>query len=176
MEKTKTKWVLAFSVLAVLLVISIVFGVTSFFCRIDKKGFSTDLSVGQISNVSVRPNETSVFSFSIDDSFLGGQKIPFVLQVTNADLNVDVFLRIKSSAFLGKSVNEINFFTKNGFTLEQDGYYYFNSTLVGGDKVVFCDGFELKQMKDLIEDKMVVTIIVECLDESQDVNSLWKKN
>ena len=164
-------------VLSVLLVTSLFLGYTGFFCKFSSKTLATDIKIGDTSLISVKPNETSVLSSSFDGAILPNERIPQVVQIVSADLDTGVFLRVKSRVFGEKIDNEISFLTDERFSLENDGYYYYNSILEGGDKTTFCVAVQLPEDFTVNENKnAVVTIVVETLDENQDINTIWKKN
>lgn len=152
-------------------------GVTGFFCAFSVKEFETDLQVGQIENINIFANKTSVLSLTFDGAFLPEEKIPFTIQISAPEIEKNVVFRVKSDVFGVKKSEKIAFVTSENFTLEDDGYYYYNNVLQGGDKVTFCEKIRLPETSFFdAEKRYVFTISVETLDAELDANSIWKNN
>ena len=177
MKEKQTGFVVAIVILSTLLVASVIMGVTGFFCSFSVQEFETDLQVGQIENINVFANKTSVVSFTLDGAFLPGEKIPFTIQISAPEIEKNVVFRVKSRIFGANEIENILFETSENFSLEDDGYYYFNNTLIGGDKVTFCEKILLPKAKFVDAGKRyVLTIFVETLDAELNTNVIWKNN
>jgi len=94
-KRKETGFVVAIVVLSILLVASVIMGVTGFFCAFSVKEFETDLQVGQIENINVFANKTSVLSLTFDGVFLPEEKIPFTIQISAPEIEKMLFLELK---------------------------------------------------------------------------------
>ena len=176
MKSKNTGLIATILILSILLVASIVMGLTGFFCSFSVQEFVTDLQAGQNLNINVFANETSIQSFTLDGTILPGGKIPFVVQISAPETENDVVFRVKSIMFGDPNEEKIMFDVDENFSIEGD-YYYYNNTLQGGDKVTFCHNIFLPRTDAFGgEKRYVLTICVETLDAEFDSNVIWKNN
>lgn len=174
MKKQSLPWLIAVISLSLVLIAVFALGVSGYFFSLPHLHFDTDLNLGESVTISVFPNETSVSSWSFDGAYLPNEKIPQKIQINAEKLTSDVFIRIKSKIFCKEGDAQFEFLTTEKFSLEEDDYYYYDGTILGGDKVTFCEYAKVPQNVKLDSDKKyIVSIIVECLDSTQDISSLW---
>lgn len=175
MKISKPWWVSTVVFLSILLIVSIVLGVTGYFFSVPMSKTNISLVVGDSAEIGVISNETSVFSLQLDGDYLPGEKLPYSLQIKALDLDKNVFVRLKSVVFGGKEPFNVNFSTDDKFTFENDGYYYYDGTIAGGDKVLFSEEIVLPENIVLTSgNKYILSVVVECVDENVDINQIWK--
>ena len=173
MKKKDIAWLFAVIVLSVLLAISIFLGVTGYFSSVTYVKSNSDLKVGETVSISVLPNQANVASFTFDGAYLPNELIPQVVQINGEDLNSEVHVRVKAKVF-GESSSEFSFVTSEHFEEAEDGYFYFDDTLKGGNKITFCTYLVMpKENKFVSGEKYILSFIVETLDVSNDL-SIWK--
>lgn len=172
MTKRDIAWLFAVIVLSILLVTSIILGATGFFSSVTYLSAKTDLVVGDKVTISVLPNQASVVSMTFDAAFLPNEPIPQVVQINAQNLDKDVRVRVKAELFGSESVPQ--FVTTEHFVQAEDGYYYFDEILPGGDKITFCNYILTPQNDEFAgNDKYIITIVAETL-ESQYGEEIWK--
>ena len=137
MTKKDIAWLFACIVLAILLAVSLVLGFTGFFSSATYLTTDTDLKVGDTINIAVKPNQATVAALTFDGGYLPNEKIPQTIQINAENLDSEVFVRVKCIVF-GEGDNHFDFVTSQHFEEEEDGYYYFDQTLSGGNKITFC--------------------------------------
>ena len=60
---------------------------------------------------------------------------------------------------------------------DQDGYYYFNSTLPKDEKVTLCSYVLLDSEENYKTDtKYIVTVVFESLEATEDIQNFWGYN
>ena len=174
MKKGYIGWLFACIVLSVLLIISIILGMTGFFSSITYLTLNSDLSVGESVVLAVEPNEASVASFTFDGSYLPGENLPMVLQINAANLSTDVRLRVKTVVFGLEETVPFEFITTAHFEKQEDGYYYYDEVLQGGNKITFCNYIIIPEDSNFVSgEKYVLTIVAETLETKFDQN-IWK--
>lgn len=173
MKKKDIAWLCAVLTLFCLLVVSIVLGITGYFSSMTFIKSDSDLVVGDNVTIGVRPNEANVVSFTIDGSYLPGEKLPHTIQIGGEDLNADVRVRVKAKIF-GLEEENFDFITTSHFEKADDGYYYYDDVLHGGSKITFSSYLKLPSNSVLVSDeKYILTIVVETLETKFDEN-IWK--
>lgn len=173
MTKKDVAWLFACIVLGALLAVSLALGLTGFFSSATYLYTDTDLKVGDTINIAVKPNQAAVAALTFDGAYLPNEKIPQTIQINAENLNTDVYVRVKSKVF-GKGENHFDFVASQHFEKAEDGYYYYDQALSGGNKITFCtylltpeDGTYVSQ------EKYVLSVIVETLETKYDKN-IWK--
>ena len=139
MSKKDVAWLFSVIILAVALVISIVLGVLGYLSSLTFMSTKSDLIVGDTISVSVAPNQASVASLTFDGSFLPNENVPQTIQINATDLNADVRVRVKAKLFGVDNDTFFDFITTEHFEKADDGYYYFDDILHGGNKITFCN-------------------------------------
>ena len=173
MKKSTTTWIFVTTILVVLLATMTILGFTGFLFSLSSSKFDTDLVVGQDLNISVKPNETSVKTISFDGAYLPNEKLPQKIYINAEKLTQDVFVRVKGNVSNIEGI--LSFETTEKFVFEEDGYYYYDGTIIGGDRVCFCDYVVMPDDLRVKSDKKgIFTIIIECLDSNEDINKIWK--
>lgn len=174
MKKQNIGWIFACGTLTFLLIISVILGVTGFFSSLTYLKSNGDLVVGDDVSISVKPNEASVVSFTFDGSYLPDQVIPHIIQINNSSLDSDLRLRVKAKIFGLREDLNLDFVTTSHFEKAEDGYYYFDDTLKGGNKITFSNYIKIPDSHEFASgEKYVLTIVVETLETKYDKN-IWK--
>ncbi len=172
MTKREIGFLFAIIVLTILLITSVILGVTGYFSSATYLISNSELKVGDNISVGVRENQTSVLSLTFDGSYLPGETIPQIIQINSEDMNSNLKVRVKAEVF-GSSSN-FDFVTTSHFEKAEDGYYYYDETLQGGNKITFCNYITNPEEGDLISnEKYILTIVVETLD-SDYAETIWK--
>ena len=129
-----------------------------------------DIKAGSTTIIEVDKNESNIFSFVIDGSYLSGQTIPQNVEVLS--LSDNVFVRAK----LVCGENDLfSLKTSEKFSREDDGYFYFNDILNVGEKTLLTSGVEILPNAMLESGKKYLcTIVIETLSEEMNVNDIWK--
>lgn len=175
MKKSSVAWLFAVIVLSILLVISIILGMTGFYFSVSYLNSPSDIVVGDSMSISVLPNQSSVASFTFDGGYLPNEVIPQFIFINAQDLNSNVRVRVKAKVFGAPNLSTLDFVTTEHFVKENDGYYYFDEVLKGGNKVTFSTYLLIPSDVDLSSnEKYILTIAVETLDESLDYEKIWK--
>lgn len=174
-DKSNFGWIFACCGLLVLLGISLFFGISGWFINTDMT-YTTDLELGKTVQIDIGKNEANGVSLSLDGSFLEGQSLPQIILIKGVQNDEKLYLRAK--IFIYTSENETKNLdivqTINWTYNEEDKYFYLNGLLSPSDKISLCshivltDGLNLKTGT-----KYIVTIIVQSLSESENVNNIW---
>lgn len=176
MNKSNVGWIFAICILAFLLVISLILGFTGYFFSISYLSSNTELKVGDNFSISVLPNSANVVSFTFDGAYLPDENIPEVVQINAQDLNADVWVRVKVKVFGASDDSELGFVTTEHFEKENDGYYYYDEVLKGGNKITFCNYiFIPKEINLRSGEKYIISFVVETLESKYDIG-IWKKS
>ncbi len=172
MTKREIAFVFAIVVLSVLLVTSVILGLTGYFSSATYLSSNADIVVGDSVTIGVKPNETSVVSMTFDGSFLPDENIPQTVQISSQDLNSNLKVRVKTQVFGTDS--QFEFITNSHFEQKEDGYYYFDEDLKGGNKITFCNYIKTPKDNNFVSnEKYILSIIVETL-ESEYGQTIWK--
>ena len=94
-------------------------------------------------------------------------------------IDEDIYLRAKISIYSGqnKTLKMDMQTTINWILNEQDGYYYFNSTLPKDEKVTLCSYVFLDGEENYKSNtKYIATIVFESLNASEDIQKIWGYN
>ncbi len=177
-SKENFGWIFACGVLAILLALAIYLGFSGWYFENDRN-FTTDLQLGKTVQVGVDKNGANAVSFNLDGSFLAGERLPQLVAVKNLDEEEDVALRAKIFIYSGSNqtlaMNMVE--TLNWQYNENDGYFYFNSLLTPQNKVALCSYIFIDEETTLYTDtKYIVTIVVEALASTQDIENIWGIN
>lgn len=175
MKKSNVAWLFAVIVLSVFLVISLILGFGGFFSSVSYMHSNCDMSVGDKFSIAVYPNQASVASLTFEGSYLPNETIPQVVQINAQDLNSDVNVRVKARVFgLSKEI-ELDFVTTEHFEKADDGYYYFDDTLKGGNKITFSNYITFPQNGEFESGKKyILTIVAETLETKYGGENIWK--
>ncbi len=168
-------WIFACGVLTILLALSIYLGLSGWYFENDRN-FTTDMQLGKTVQMGVQKNGANAVSFNLDGSFLAGERLPQIVSVKNLDDGADLFLRAKIFIYSGGNqtlpMNMVE--TVNWVYNENDGYFYFNSTLPPQNTVALCSYIFIDEITTLYTDtKYIVTIVVESLSATQEIQSIW---
>lgn len=175
MKKSNVGWIFAVIVLSILLILSLILGASGYYYSISYLSSDSDLTVGDSFSIGVNPNQASVASFTFDGSFLPGETIPQVIQINAQDLNSDVRVRVKAKIFGVAGDTEFDFVTSEHFEKAEDGYYYYDDVLHGGNKITFCTYLVLPKDADFVsKEKYILTFVVETLETKFDDQNIWK--
>ena len=174
MKKSNVGWLFAVIILSILLVLSLVLGFSGFFFSVSYLNSNSELTVGENFSISVKPNEANVASFTFDGAYLPGERIPQVVQINAQDLNADVRVRVKAKIFGTDDDTEFDFVTTEHFDKAEDGYFYYDDVLLGGNKITFCTDIVVPNESDLVsKEKYILTFVVETLETQFDVEKIW---
>lgn len=169
-----TGWIFAVVVLSFLFVLSLILGTTGYYFSISYINSNSDLTVGETFSIGVNPNQASVASFTFDGSFLPGELIPQIIQINAQGLNSDVRVRVKAEIFGDKVEQAFDFVTSEHFEKADDGYYYYDDVLYGGNKISFCTYLVVPNDVDFIsKEKYIITFVVETLETEYDGQNIW---
>lgn len=175
MKKSNVGWIFAVIVLSILLILSLILGTSGYYYSISYLSSDSDLTVGDSFSIGVNPNQASVASFTFDGSFLPGETIPQVIQINAQDLNSDVRVRVKAKIFGVAGDTEFDFVTSEHFEKAEDGYYYYDDVLHGGNKITFCTYLVLPKDADFVsKEKYILTFVVETLETKFDDQNIWE--
>lgn len=175
MKKQNVSWLFAVIILSCLLVLSIILGVTGFFFSVSYLNSNSQLVVGDQILISVKPNQSSVVSLTFDGSFLPNETIPQVVQISAEQLDSECKVRVKAEVFGTKKKAVFDFVTSEHFEKADDGYYYFDDVLKGGNKIAFCNFLVVpKEGEFQSQKKYILTFVVETLESSLNVENIWK--
>lgn len=174
MKKSTYPWLFSVIILVVLLLVALYLGYSGYFFSISMINTPTDIQVGNTVQINLTPNETSVASFTLDGAYLPGEKISQIIQLKADNLDKDLKIRVKAEIFSKDTVTSIDFVTTDYFTKGTDNYFYYTDTLAGGNKTTFCSYLVIPEDSELIsKEKYVLSVIVENLDASFDVDTIW---
>ena len=175
MKKSNVGWIFAVIILSILLILSLILGMSGYYYSISYLNSNSDLTVGDSFSIGVNPNQASVASFTFDGAFLPGETIPQVVQINAQDLNSDVRVRVKAKIFGIVSDTEFDFVTSEHFEKAEDGYYYYDDVLQGGNKITFCTYIVLAKDADFVSrEKYIISFVVETLETKFDDQNIWK--
>lgn len=175
MKKSSVAWLFAVIILSILLIISIILGWNGYYFSVSYLNSKSDLVVGDSVSIKVEPNQSNVVSFTFDGAFLPNEIIPQVVQINATDLNYDVAVRVKAKVFGLENETDFDFVTTEHFEKSEDGYYYFDDVLKGGNKITFCNYVVMPESKEFVsKEKYILTFVVETLDSSLEVENIWK--
>lgn len=175
MKKNVVPWIFAVIVLTGLLILSVILGMSGYYFSISYMYSNSDLVVGNNLSIGVEPNQSNVASFTFDGAYFPNEKVPQVVQINASDLNTDVAVRVKARVF-GESDADIGFVTTEHFEEAEDGYFYYDGVLKGGNKITFCTYVVMPSSLNFVKnEKYILTFVVETLDSNLEVDSIWKK-
>lgn len=174
MKKSSIGWLFAVIILSVLLVLSLILGFSGFFFSVSYLNSNSELTVGDNFSIAVKPNEASVASFTFGGAYLPGERIPQVVQINAQNLNSDVKVRVKAKIFGVDDDTEFDFVTSEHFDRAEDGYFYYDDVLLGGNKITFCTDIIVPSDSNLVgKEKYILTFVVETLETQFDVDEIW---
>ena len=174
MQKKDVAWLFAVIILSIALVVSIVLGLMGYFSSLTFLSSKSDLVIGDTLSIGVEPNQTSVASMTFDGAFLPNENLPQTIQISAETLSSDVRVRVKAKIFGLNETSLFDFITTEHFEKAEDGYYYFDDILHGGNKITFCNYIVTpKDVTFFSGEKYILTIVVETLETKYDEN-IWK--
>ena len=177
MKKTSLAWLFTVIGLVILLAISVFLGLSGYYFSTAFLHQKTDLIVGDKITIGVKPNETSVVSLTFDGGYLPEENIPQVVEIEGLDLNKNVYLRVKALCSSNDEKMEFDFVSSSHFEKANDGYYYFDDALKGGNRVNFASYLVFPRDKTFVGNKKyILSIVVETLSEELDIAEIWQKN
>lgn len=175
MRKSNVAWLFAVIVLSFLLVLSFILGLSGYYFSMTYMNSDADIVVGDTVSIGVRANEASVMSFTFDGGYLPNELMPQIIQINGQDLNQNIRIRIKSTVFGSEELSELKFITTDHFEQADDGYYYYDDILRGGNKITFCNFVEFPRNAEFSSnEKYILTVVVETLEENIDYQNVWK--
>lgn len=175
MKKGYVGWLFAVIILSVLLIISVVLGLTGYFFSVSYTNSNAELKVGDSVSISVLPNQSNVASFTFDGAFLPNEKVPHTVQINAQDLNADIRVRVKAKIFGVTEETVFDFVTTQHFEKDPDGYYYYDEILPGGNKITFCTYLVIPEDVDFVSgEKYILSFVVETLESKFDAENIWK--
>ena len=170
MKKSFPLLIFCIITLSILLILSVYLGFNGIFYKRVTNSMDIDIKAGNTEIIEVDKNESNVFSFVIDGSYLSGQTIPQNVEVLS--LSDNVFVRAK---LVCQENGLFSLKTSEKFSYEEDGYFYFNDILKVGEKALLTNGVEILPNAMLESGKKYLcTIVIETLSEEMDVNNVWK--
>ncbi len=169
MTKKDIAWLFACIILAVSLAVSIYLGYAGFYSSLTYLKSQSDLVVGNNVSVEVNPNEASVVSFTFDGSYLPNESVPQVIKINASLLDEDLLVRVKAVVF--GTDYDVDFETTDHFLKNEDGYYYYDDVLSGGNIITFCNAIIMPE-GTVSGEQYILSVIVETL--SEDVENIWQ--
>lgn len=175
MKKSNVAWSFVVGILSLLLILSVILGMSGYYFSVNYLNSKSDIMVGNSFSISVKPNEANLVCFTIDGGYLPNEVIPQTIHISGEDLNKDAYIRVKARVFGVPNVAELDFVTTEHFEKQDDGYYYFDDVLKGGNKVTFATYLLVPPEIDLASnEKYILSIVVESLESNVDVENIWK--
>lgn len=170
-------WLFAVVSLLILLGISIYLGVSGWYFSSNLTQTS-DMVLGNTVEMSIKENQSTTCSFTLSGAYLPEEELPQIISVKNSSEKSKVFLRAKIYIFMESStIAKMSMNTNTNWYLGDDGYYYYRDELIEQGKASVCSGIVIGQDSMLCGEKSyVVTILVESLDSSLDVETIWGLN
>ena len=174
MKKSIYPWFFSVIILAMLLIIVLILAFKGYFFSLSYLSSNTDLTLGENVTINLEPNRASVLSFTFDGSLLPKEKLAQTIQIKASDLNKNLKVRVKAEVF-GEENAVFDFVTTDDFVKSADGYFYLNEELNAGTKITFST-FLIMPNEAVFESnkKYILSIIVENLDASLDVENIWQ--
>lgn len=175
MKKSNVAWIFVVVILSTLLILSVFLGASGYYFSVNYLSSKSDIVVGDTVSIGVKPNQSNIASFTFDGGYLPNEIIPQVVHINGQDLNSDVVLRVRARVFGAPNVTELDFVTTDHFEKRDDGYYYFDDILKGGNKITFCNYILIPDDVDLSSnEKYILTIVVETLESGLVEENIWK--
>ena len=176
-SKDNFGWIFTTCALTILLGLSIYLGISGWYFKTEKS-YTTDMMLGKSVQFSVKKNESNSISFNLDGSYLSGDRLPQLVSVKNEDDQSSLYLRAKIFIYSGDNQTlKMNMVETVNWTYKEDGYYYFNNLLTPQNKVALCSYVFIDEETDLqTNTKYIVSIIIESLDSTQQVEQIWGNN
>lgn len=175
MKKETLPWAFAVLMLVIVLIVSIILGVSGYYFSLSYLNSNSDLVVGDTVSIGVKPNQANVASFTFDGGYMPNEKIPQVVQINATVLDADVKVRVKAQIFGKNQDINFDFVTTEHFELAEDGYYYYDDVLTGGNKITFCNYIVVPDDLSMTsKEKYILTFVVETLESDLDVENIWK--
>ena len=175
-NKENAGWIFCCALLAVLLGFSIYLGLSGWYFQ-NQPNYAIDFKLGETRVVELSPNSSQSLSLALDGSFLPGEELPQIIGVKNNDDERAIFVRAKAyvSADIMQEVRVEPTINWNYNSL--DGYYYLADPIAPQSKVGFCSHiFADENLRLQSNEKYIITILFECLDDGQNVENLWGNN
>ena len=171
MKKTYP-YIFSIIILVILLALSLHLGFSGYFFSVAMYDSASDLTLGETVEVEITPNEASVLSFTLDGSYLPGEKLPQVVQIRASDEDKNMRVRVKAEIFAKENLTPIDFVANENFVKATDGYFYLVDDLASGNKVTFCSYIVLPKDSELqSKEKYILSIVVENVDAS--LENIW---
>ena len=176
LTKSNFGWIFATFGLAVLLAISIYLGVSGWYFKNDFS-YTTDLELGKSVLIEATQNQANAVSFTVDGSYLNGFMLPQIVSIKNVS-DQGVYLRAKAYVYTSNGqYYDVEIDSTTNWVYTEDGYYYFNDTVISDEKVTLCKAIMLGDEDEYLTNvKYIVTFVIEALDIEQNVEALWGVN
>jgi hypothetical protein len=173
MNKSNIGWLFAVIGLSVLLVISLVLGISGYYFSVSFVRAKSDIQVGQSATLEAVAGQASVLSFTFDGAYLPNEKLPQRLQISAKNSEDDLLIRVKSQVFGSAADDGLQFVTDEKFVFDGE-YYYLQEALTAGSKVLFCDYIQIPEDSNLSsKEKYILTIVVESVKDSPENRASW---
>lgn len=177
-SKENFGWIFISVGLALLLALSIYLGISGWYFKTEIS-YTTDLELGKTVQLDIKKNQANAISFSLDGSFLSGERLSQIVSIKNLDTEKSIYLRAKIYIYTGnnQTLKMDLIETINWSYNQDDGYYYFTDLLTPQNKVALCSHVVIDEETNLLtSNKYIVTILAEALDEDKDVDIIWGNN
>lgn len=171
----RNAWIVAVVLLSISLLTSIVLGLSGYYFSVAYLKSNCDLALGDKILISVSENESNVASFCFDGGYLPNERIEQTVQIVSKNLAENMYVRAKIVVFVeNENTNFVPELSEH-FVLCDDGYFYFDDVLRGGNKIAFCNALLFPSENTFLSDKKyVASIVVETLSEGLNVSEIWK--
>ncbi len=175
MKKNSVGWLFAVIILSFLLILSVILGFSGYFFSVAYYNSPSDMVVGDNISIAVLPNQASVASLTFDGSYLPKENIPQTIQINAQDLNSEVRVRIKALVFGAGGETQFGFVTSTHFEKAEDGYYYYDGVLSGGNKITFCNYLVMTDDSEFkSSEKYILSFVVETLETKFYEQNVWE--
>ena len=174
-DKSNFGWIFTCGLLFVLLIGSLYLGISGWYFKNDNS-YTTDLKLGQTIQLDIQNNQANSASLNLDGAYLAEARLPQIISIKNVETDKSLYLRAKVFVYSGDNRNlDVDIVeTINWKFNSDDGYYYFDDVLQGGSKLTFSNFIVMPEDSDFrSQEKYVLSVIVETLDASLDVDNMW---
>lgn len=174
-NKENFGWIFSCVMLAIALVVSIILGYTGYYFK-TQSSYNTDMKVGDSLQLDIRKNQANSISVNLDGSYLPGQKIKQDISVKNLELEEEIYIRVKVFIYSTEN-NIIELKIEPSLNWKEnldDGYYYYNQSLLPQNKTMLTNNLLLDENQSLLSSKKyIVTFLCESMASKENAESLW---
>lgn len=178
LDKSNFAWIFTCIVLSILLGLSLYLGISGWFFK-NENAYTTDLEIGKTIQIDIGKNQANAVSLNLDGSYLEGERLAQIISVKSMEDEQDLYLRAKIFVYTSDNqTKKMDIVETVNWTFDnEDNYFYFNDILNPNNKISLCSYLIVGEGSKLISSKKyIVTVVIESLDKTQDVEKIWGKN